>query len=382
MPIAFAVRPAGGHHLIHCGPRGLALWSEIMDDRTFPAAAPDSQDTPETGERIAKRLARAGLCSRRDAERWIAEGRVAVNNTTLASPAVLVRPGDLVVVDGKPVPDPEPARLWRYHKPAGLVTTARDEKGRTTVFDKLPADLPRVVSVGRLDLNTEGLLLLTNDGELARFLELPSTGWTRRYRVRVHGRVDEARLQALLKGPTIDGLKYGPIEAALDRVQGSNAWLSVGLKEGKNREIRKVMEAMELQVTRLIRIAYGPFQLGKLEEGAVEEVPRRVVKDQLARFFGEEDSAPRHGTATAKPKPRLRPGTPSTRPARPSDPKATDRPPGERARTERTKTDRSKAERSQAERPKTERPAGGHPSGERKTGERPPREPRGADRRR
>lgn len=280
-----------------------------IDTDSTPEAAPEAG--PETGERIAKRLARAGLCSRRDAERWVEGGRVSVNGQVLASPAFVVRPGDLVVVDGKPLPEPEPARLWRYHKPAGLVTTARDEKGRTTVFDRLPPDLPRVVSVGRLDLTTEGLLLLTNDGELARYLELPTTGWTRRYRVRVHGTVDEPRLAALMKGPTIDGVKYGPIEATLDRVTGSNAWLSVSLKEGKNREIRKVMEAMDLQVTRLIRVAYGPFQLGKLEEGAVEEVPKRVVRDQMARFFnpdGEGDAPkPAGGTASARHKPPQRP---------------------------------------------------------------------------
>ncbi|WP_042699775.1 pseudouridine synthase, partial [Azospirillum sp. B506] len=250
-----------------------------------------SDSAANGGERIAKRLARAGLCSRRDAERWIAEGRVAVNSRVLDSPACVVRPGDIVQVDGKVIPEPEPARLWRYHKPSGLVTTARDEKGRETVFDRLPADLPRVVSIGRLDLTTEGLLLLTNDGELARFLELPATGWTRRYRVRVFGEVDEKQLVALEKGPTIEGVKYGPIEAVLDRIQGRNAWLTVSLKEGKNREIRKVMESLGLQVNRLIRVAYGPFQLGKLEEGAVEEVPKRVVREQIAPFFGTPEGA-------------------------------------------------------------------------------------------
>ncbi len=258
-------------------------------DRSDTAKKSDSADNG--GERIAKRLARAGLCSRRDAERWIAEGRVAVNSRVLDSPACVVRPGDVVQVDGKVIPEPEPARLWRYHKPSGLVTTARDEKGRETVFDRLPVDLPRVVSIGRLDLTTEGLLLLTNDGELARFLELPATGWTRRYRVRVFGEVDERQLAALEKGPTIEGVKYGPIEAVLDRVQGRNAWLTVSLKEGKNREIRKVMESLGLQVNRLIRVAYGPFQLGKLEEGAVEEVPKRVVREQIAPFFGTPEGA-------------------------------------------------------------------------------------------
>ncbi|HEX6842802.1 MAG TPA: pseudouridine synthase [Stellaceae bacterium] len=233
------------------------------------------------GERIAKRLARAGLCSRRDAERWIAEGRVAVDGKVLASPALTVTEASDIRVDGKPLPAAEPARLWRYHKPAGLVTTHRDEQGRATVFDRLPAELPRVVSVGRLDLTSEGLLLLTNDGELSRALELPARGWLRRYRVRVHGAVDPARLAALEAGVTIDRMSYGPIHAVLDREQGSNAWLTISLHEGKNREIRRVMEHLGLSVSRLIRIAYGPFQLGDLPRGAIEEVPRKVLREQL-----------------------------------------------------------------------------------------------------
>jgi 23S rRNA pseudouridine2605 synthase len=233
------------------------------------------------GERIAKRLARAGLCSRRDAERWIAEGRVAVDGKVLTSPALAVTEASDIRVDGKPIPAAEPARLWRYHKPAGLVTTHRDERGRATVFDRLPPELPRVVSVGRLDLTSEGLLLLTNDGELSRALELPSRGWLRRYRVRVHGEVDPARLAALAAGVTIERMSYGPIRAVLDREQGANAWLTVSLHEGKNREIRRVMEHLDLGVSRLIRIAYGPFQLGDLARGAIEEVPRKVVREQL-----------------------------------------------------------------------------------------------------
>ncbi|OYD84512.1 pseudouridine synthase [Azospirillum brasilense] len=264
---------------------------DFEHSKAMPGAADADAGEPDAGERIAKRLARAGLCSRRDAERWITDGRVAVNGTTLDSPACVVRSGDVVQVDGKVIPEPEPARLWRYYKPSGLVTTARDEKGRTTVFERLPPDMPRVISVGRLDLTTEGLLLLTNDGELARFLELPATGWTRRYRVRVFGEVNEVKLAELAKGPTIEGVKYGPIEAVLDRIQGRNAWLTVSLKEGKNREIRKVMEALDLQVNRLIRVAYGPFQLGKLEESAVEEVPKRVVREQVSRFFTGADPA-------------------------------------------------------------------------------------------
>ena len=233
------------------------------------------------GERIAKRLARAGLCSRRDAERWIAEGRVAVDGKVLASTALTVTEASDIRVDGKPLAAAEPARLWRYHKPAGLVTTHRDEQGRPTVFDRLPPELPRVVSVGRLDLTSEGLLLLTNDGELSRALELPARGWLRRYRVRVHGAVDAARLAALEHGITIDRISYGPIKAVLDREQGSNAWLTISLHEGKNREIRRVMEHLALSVSRLIRIAYGPFQLGDLARGAIEEVPRKVLREQL-----------------------------------------------------------------------------------------------------
>lgn len=231
------------------------------------------------GERIAKVLARAGLCSRRDAERWIAAGRVALAGKVLTSPAVTVDAASDLRVDGKPVPVPAPARLWCYHKPAGLVTTHRDEKGRATVFASLPAGLPRLVSVGRLDLTSEGLLLLTNDGGLARALELPARGWIRRYRVRVHGAPDPARLAALAQGITIDGVAYGPITATLERAQGSNAWLLVALAEGRNREVRRVMEHLGLTVTRLIRIAYGPFELGRLPRGAVIEVPSRIVAE-------------------------------------------------------------------------------------------------------
>ena len=246
----------------------------------------DTAVTPiEDRQRIAKVLARAGLCSRREAERWVAEGRVAVNGRRIDTPAVTVGAADAVAVDGKPLPAPEPPRLWRYHKRAGLLTARADPLGRATVFDRLPSDLPRVVSVGRLDLNSEGLLLLTNDGALARFLELPSTGWPRRYRVRVHGHVEEARLAALAGGVRLDGLRYGPIEARLDRLQGSNAWLTVSLREGKNREVRKVLEHLGLQVTRLIRVSFGPFHLGGLARGAVEEVKGKVLREQAARFF-------------------------------------------------------------------------------------------------
>lgn len=234
------------------------------------------------GERIAKRIARAGLCSRREAERWIEQGRVAVDGKVLDTPAVVVTGQNRVEVDGRPLPAAEETRLWRYHKPQGLVTTNRDEMGRDTIFDHLPPTLPRVMTVGRLDLNSEGLLLLTNDGTLARKLELPATGWVRRYRVRVHGRVEQSALDGLKRGITIDGVRYEPIHAALDKQQGSNAWLTISLREGKNREIRKVMEHLGWPVSRLIRLAYGPFQLGKLPSGAVEPVPRKVLREQVS----------------------------------------------------------------------------------------------------
>lgn len=235
----------------------------------------------ERGDRIAKWLARAGVASRRDAEKMLVEGRVKVNNEVVTHPATFVDAGDIIQVDGAVIGEPERTRVWRYHKPAGLVTTHRDPEGRPTVFDKLRTQLPRVVSVGRLDLTSEGLLLLTNDGALARTLELPSTGWIRRYRVRVHGVVDPQALARLQRGITVDGVRYGPIEAALDSRKGDNAWLSVGLREGRNREIRKVMAHLGLTVSRLIRVAYGPFQLGLLERGGIEEIPARVLREQL-----------------------------------------------------------------------------------------------------
>jgi 23S rRNA pseudouridine2605 synthase len=237
---------------------------------------------PKEGERIAKRLSRAGVCSRRDAEKLIAEGRVTLNGTVLTTPATLVTDSDAIVVDGKLVCGIEPARLFRYHKPHGLVTTRRDEKGRQTIFDQMPAGLPRLISIGRLDLTSEGLMLLTNDGELSRQLELPSTAWVRRYRVRAFGRLDMRALERLKNGVTVEGVRYGPIVATFESAQGANSWLTVELQEGRNREIRRVFEHMDLTVNRLIRVAYGPFQLGKLPEGAVEEVPTRIVKEEMA----------------------------------------------------------------------------------------------------
>jgi 23S rRNA pseudouridine2605 synthase len=238
-------------------------------------------ETGRAGERIAKIIARAGVCSRRDAERLIGEGRVAVNGTPVASPAFKVVPTDIVAVDGKALPKGEETRLWRYHKPSGLIVSHRDPKGRPTVFNALPKDMPRVVSVGRLDFNTEGLLLLTNDGAIERQLELPATGWTRRYRVRVHGVVEERMLAALQSGIEIAGVRYGPIEAKVQSRKGRNAWLLLSLKEGKNREIKRVCEHLGLMVSRLIRISYGPFQLGDLPRGEIDEISPRVVREQL-----------------------------------------------------------------------------------------------------
>ena len=242
------------------------------------------------GERIAKRMARAGLCSRRDAERWIEAGRVEVNGKKLETPACVVTEGDAIKVDGKLLGTAQDTRLFMFHKMAGVVTTSKDDQGRATVFDRLPDDLPRLMTVGRLDMNTEGLLLLTNDGELSRDLELPATGWKRRYRVRVHGRVDAKKLEMLKNGITVEGVHYKSIEASIDADQfmdrgGTNTWLSVVLIEGKNREVRRVMEAIGLKVNRLIRISYGPFNLGNMPRGAMVEVKSSVLKQQVKGFF-------------------------------------------------------------------------------------------------
>ncbi len=278
-------------------------------------ATGNKPDAARTGERIAKVLARAGVASRREVERMIAAGRVALDGTTVEKPATLVPGTSGITVDGKPVQEREPSRLWRYNKPRGLVTTNRDPEGRKTVFDALPDKLPRVLSVGRLDINSEGLLILTNDGALARWMELPKTGWKRRYRVRVHGAVDEARLRALSKGITVEGIAYGPIEARLERQQGSNAWLEMGLREGKNREVRRVLETMGLKVTRLIRTAYGPMELGHLAGGEVDEVPVAALRS----FFPKELTGSVAGWAKPKTK---------AKPQRPKGPRGPGRAPG------------------------------------------------------
>jgi 23S rRNA pseudouridine2605 synthase len=256
-----------------------------------PAALPH-----HPGQRIAKAMARAGLCSRRDAEAWIVAGRVSVNGETLTSPAINVVESDDIRVDGEPLKAHERTRLFLFHKPRGLVTTARDPEGRRTIFDALPDDLPRVVAVGRLDINTEGLLLLTNDGGLARVLELPATGWLRRYRVRAHGAIDQAALDGLRDGVSIEGVHYAGIDARLERTQGSNVWMTMGLREGKNREIKRVLEHLGLSVNRLIRISFGPFELADLAEGEVVEARTRVLRDQLgprlAREAGVDFDAP------------------------------------------------------------------------------------------
>ena len=259
-----------------------------------PAEIPaETAETPQ-GERIAKVMARSGVASRREAERMVVEGRVTVNGTRIDSPALDVTPADRIRVDGKPLEAPQETRLWLYYKPLGLVTSASDEKGRQTVFDALPRDLPRVMTIGRLDLNSEGLLLLTNDGELKRRLELPTTGWLRRYRVRVNGQPNELTFAPLRRGVTIEGEEFQPMEISLDSQQGANAWLTVGIREGRNREIRRAMAHVGLIVNRLIRIGYGPFKLTGLEANEVREVKRKVLRDQLGGLLtGETEEKPR-----------------------------------------------------------------------------------------
>ncbi|MFL5046158.1 MAG: pseudouridine synthase, partial [Xanthobacteraceae bacterium] len=289
----FAKRPAFG---------GRGAYRERASEERRPARPPREK---KSGERIAKVVSRAGLASRRDAEEWIVQGRVTVNGRLINSPALDVTENDVITVDGKPLPPRERTRLFLYHKPRGLMTTHADPEGRPTVFDNLPEGLPRLISIGRLDFNTEGLLLLTNDGGLARALELPETGWLRRYRVRAHGEVTQAQLDELKRGIEVDGVKYGPIDATLERDQGANVWLVFAIREGKNREVRNVLAHLGLEVNRLIRVSYGPFQLAELAEGQVEEVKTRVLRDQLgekiAALAGADFNRPMQGEAGAKP---------------------------------------------------------------------------------
>ena len=267
-----------------------------MQKREKPHKSPDLAD--KAGDRIAKFLARSGVASRRDVEKMIAEGRVKVNGKVLTTPAFKVTGKETILVDNAPVAERDIPRLWRYHKPDGLVTSHKDEQGRRTMFEALPTDMPRVISVGRLDLTSEGLILLTNDGELARQLELPSTGWSRRYRARAHGKVTQEQLDTLKKGVVIDGIPTGEIIATLDRQQGDNAWINVTLRDGKNREVRRALETLRLKVNRLIRVSYGPYMLGDLGKGACEEVKTRVLRDQVGHLI----DIPEEKTQKRKPK--------------------------------------------------------------------------------
>ncbi len=289
--------------------------------RSTAKSAPKAPAKAHEGERIAKVLSRAGVASRREAERMIELGEVKVNGKVITSPALNVTDKDVILINGEPLAEPEPARVWLYYKPEGLVTSNNDEKGRDTVFDNLPPDMPRVMSIGRLDLNSEGLLLLTNDGELKRRLELPSTGWLRKYRVRVNGNPTDPDLEPLRKGITVEGEKFQAMSVVLDRIQGANAWLTVGIREGKNREIRRAMSAINLTVNRLIRISYGPFRLGDLEPGQVEEIKQKILRGQLGdgpKDEAEEKPA-RKVTRNAPPKPAApaKPGAGLRKPTQP-----------------------------------------------------------------
>ena len=360
-------------------------------------AIPAHQDA----ERIAKRMARVGLCSRREAESWIEEGRVSVNGRILKSPAHNVGPKDKILVDGKPIPDAEPTRAWLYHKPRGLVTSHSDPEGRRTVFEALDEDMPRVISVGRLDINTEGLLILTNDGGLARILELPSTGWMRRYRVRAFGTLSEANIKAMEKGMVVDGVAYGPIEVKVDKGSGENIWLTLGLREGKNREIKKVLGAFDLKVSRLIRISYGPFMLGDLKEGEAREIRPKVLKDQLGerlirdahlhfpdtREAGLINSRPRKSAQSSSAEEKPRPnrgkqrasmaksdGKPDARRAREATsdrPKFSTRDKPRQERGDKPRSDKPRSDRPRSDAPKSDRPRSDRPHSDRPRSDRP-----------
>lgn len=305
-------------------PKGKAPTSARASAKSAAKPAPDAPskgDSAPAGDRIAKVLSRAGVASRREAERMIAEGRVKVNGSKIDSPALNVTERDRIIVDGKPLPQAEAPRLWLYNKPTGLVTSNSDEKGRRTIFDELPEDLPRVMTVGRLDLNSEGLLLLTNDGGIKRRLELPSTGWLRRYRVRINGRPKDEDFEPLRKGMMIEGERFQPMTVALDRQQGANAWLTIGLREGKNREIRRALEDIGYNVNRLLRLSYGPFQLGSLKLGEVEELRPRVVRDQLGLEAEDMEETPAARPTRGRPGPK--PGQkPSGKPGSKTAPKS------------------------------------------------------------
>ena len=325
---------------------------------------PEKPNNDKSGERIAKVMARVGLASRREAEAWIAAGRVTVNGAVISSPALNVTARDRIVVDGQPLPQRARTRLFRYYKPRGLVTTHADPQGRPTIFRALPKRLPRVISIGRLDINSEGLLLLTNDGGLARMLELPSTGWLRSYRVRALGRVTQEALDRLRGGITVAGIHYGAIEATLDREQGANVWLTVGIREGKNREVRKVLEHLGLQVNRLIRVAYGPFELGELDDAEVAEVPTEELRaalgpDLAAQANADFESPLEHETATrnrASPSTPRRGAPPSPRQREEGDERQGREPGERRSRAWKQRDKRPRRDRTGGPRPKYPRP--------------------------
>jgi 23S rRNA pseudouridine2605 synthase len=320
-----------------------------------------SDRDPDTGERIAKAMARAGLCSRREAEAWIVAGRVAVNGAIIASPALNITAADRVVVDGEPLPARERTRLFLYHKPRGLVTTHADPQDRPTIFGALPKTLPRLLSVGRLDMNTEGLLLLTNDGGLARVLELPATGWLRRYRVRAHGQVQPEALAALRDGVTVDGIRYGGIDAQIDRAQGANVWITFAMREGKNREVKNVLGHLGLAVNRLIRVSFGPFQLGTLPEGAVEEVKTRHLREQLGDKVMAQAGADFASPIVEREEPKRPPReakTPERRPAKDDDRRPQR---GDKARNDKPQGKRPWGDKLRSAKPQDDKPRGGKP---------------------